>query len=368
MTRKPLLKFVKEYRDRHGKVRRYVRIRGRKLVPLRGMPGSDEYMEAYRSAIESAPAVECGVERSKPGTVASVLMSYLQSSEFVGLAEETRRSRRRILERFGAENGDKRIAKIERRHVVALVAAKAKTPAAARNFLHAVRALLDYSVAIEIRDDNPARGVRAPRFKSTGFQTWSEEHIAAFEVKFPIGTRGRLALALLLYTGQRRSDIVRMGWQHMNGELAIRVRQQKRGADAPELTIPIHRELHRVLRATPRSDLTFLTTAAGKPFTPAGFTNWFRDRCIEAGLPKGLSAHGLRKATCRRLAEAGCSANVIASISGHASLSEIRKYTEAAERAKMARIGIEAISERRKRRRGTKVEQNSVSPKCLTKK
>jgi integrase len=94
-----------------------------------------------------------------------------------------------------------------------------------------------------------------------------------------------------------------------------------------------------------QTNLTFLTTRGGSPFTPAGFTNWFREVCDEAGLPKGTSAHGLRKAACRRLAEAGCSANVIAAISGHRSLSEVQRYTAAADQLRMAREGMEAMRE-----------------------
>jgi integrase len=69
-----------------------------------------------------------------------------------------------------------------------------------------------------------------------------------------------------------------------------------------------------------------------------------RDRCNEAGLPEHCAAHGLRKAACRRLAEAGCSANVIASISGHTTLTEVARYTKAADQERMAREGMAAIA------------------------
>ena len=126
-----------------------------------------------------------------------------------------------------------------------------------------------------------------------------------------------------------------MGRQHLrNG--AISVRQQKTGAS---LEIPIHQELQKVLDATPGEHLTFLVTEFGKPFTSAGFGNWFRERCDEAGL-KSCSAHGLRKAACRRLAEAVCTAHQIAAISGHASLREVERYTKAADQARLAKDAI----------------------------
>jgi len=131
----------------------------------------------------------------------------------------------------------------------------------------------------------------------------------------------------------RRSDVIGMGRQHVcNG--AIAVRQQKTGT---MLSIPVHPKLHEALAAVPEKQLTFLVTDKGKPFTFAGFGNWFRDRCIEAELPKECSAHGLRKAACRRLAEAGCTAHQIAAISGHLSLREVERYTKAADQAELAR-------------------------------
>ena len=98
-------------------------------------------------------------------------------------------------------------------------------------------------------------------------------------------------------------------------------------------------DLQRLLDATPCKHLSFLTTAYGKPFTAAGFGGWFRDRCDEADLPKECAAHGLRKAACRRLAEAGCSASQIMAISGHKTLREVQRYIEAAERTRLARSG-----------------------------
>ena len=138
-----------------------------------------------------------------------------------------------------------------------------------------------------------------------------ESQISQFEAHYPIGSKARLAFALLLYTAQRRSDVVRMGRKHVRGDV-VDVRQQKTGKLMP---IPLHAELARIIAATLTAITpTFLMTAYGKPFTAAGFGGWFRERCDEAGLPKECTGHGLRKAACRRLAEAGCS-NVIAAIS-----------------------------------------------------
>jgi integrase len=162
--------------------------------------------------------------------------------------------------------------------------------------------------------------------------------VAQFEATYPIGSRARLALGLLLFTGQRRSDVVRMGRQHVKGRV-LKVTQQKTGTDLEITLLP---ELQEILAAHPADNMTFLTTKDGKPFTPGGFSHWFRLICREAGLP-GLSAHGLRKAMCRRLAEAECSPNQIASISGHATLQEVARYTKAADQKRMAESAMDRI-------------------------
>jgi integrase len=140
---------------------------------------------------------------------------------------------------------------------------------------------------------------------------------------------------MLLYTGQRRSDVVRMGRQHVK-DGAIEVRQVKTKA---RLLIPLHAELAMLVRGE-TDRLTFLVTQAGVPFTANGFYNHFTAWAQEAGLPAGLSPHGLRKAAARRLAEAGCTAHQIASVTGHKTLSEVQRYTVAAEQADLAKAAM----------------------------
>src|SRR5262249_1183057 len=276
-------------------------------MALPGLPYSPEFMAAYETAMHGARG-ELGISRSQPGTVAAAVAGYFASTAFADLAETTRRSRRRILERFRLEHGDKGIATLGRTAVLRLLATK--TAGAGLNFLVALRALMRHAVLGGLRADDPTAGVRAPKFRSAGFYTWTEDDIAAFEAGHPIGSRARLALTLLLYTAQRRADVIRMGRQHVRDGL-IHVRQSKTGAT---LGIPLHPALPTVLKATPVGHLTFLTTRGGRPFHPDAFTHWFKRKCREAGLPAQASVHGLRKAACRRLAELGCSANVIAAI------------------------------------------------------
>ena len=188
---------------------------------------------------------------------------------------------------------------------------------------------MTFAVAEGFFVDHPTAGLKLPKVKSDGVHTWMEDEIEQFERHYPTGTKEHLALALLLCTAQRVGDVVRMGRQHVR-DGAIAVRQEKTRA---QLSIPIVESLRRELGF---GNLTFLVTEGGKPFTPGGFGDWFKRRCREAGLPH-CSAHGLRKAACRRLAEAGCTAHEIAALSGHASLKEVERYTRAADQGWLAR-------------------------------
>ena len=328
MSRPP--KFVHGYIDRHGKPRFYLRRAGFKQIPLPGLPWSPEFMASYEQALAVQP-VQAGGARVKPGTLHALAVSYFASPAFRTKKAGTQHAYRYIIDRLCLEHGDKRPALLRREHVVKLIAAHAEKPSMAYAVRRSLRALMQHAVEIGMRADDPTLGVRAIPIKTDGYHSWTEAEIAQFEARHPIGSRARLAFALLLYTGQRRSDVVPMGRQHVtDGQIVVR--QQKTGRT---VWIPIHETLASIIAETPTSNLTFVVTEHGKPYTTGSFGGWFRDQCRMAGLD-GCSAHGLRKAAARRLAEAGCSAHEIASITGHASLREIARYTEAADRRKLA--------------------------------
>jgi integrase len=322
--------------DRHGK--RRVRFRkGGFTTYLTGIPWSEDFMRQYAAALAGvkAQAGNIGVERTKPGSFNALCVSYYRSPEFRGLKPSTQTMRRNIIERFRDEHGDKPIARLGRAHIKDIIGAKASTPEAANNLLKVLRVLLGYAVSLEMIPNNPAISVQRYKSEGEGFHTWTEDEIARFQAKHPSGTKAGLALALLLHTAQRRGDVVRMGWQHVRGDL-IAVRQEK--TDTP-LLIPMHPELARALRSVSRTNLTFLMTEFGKPFTAPGFGNWFREQCNLAHLPQ-CSAHGLRKAAATRLANAGCSTNQIMAITGHKSLSQVAPYVRAADQQRLARQAL----------------------------
>ncbi|MDI6026102.1 tyrosine-type recombinase/integrase [Corticibacterium sp. UT-5YL-CI-8] len=331
LLRKPP-KYCQGFEDRHGTIRWYYRRKGFPLSPLPGLPWTPEFMAAYEKAAEGEK-IEIGKAKSAPGSVSTLIASFYKTSGFVSLSDSTKTTYRGILERFREEHGTKRVSHLQAQHVRKIIDEKTATPAAANNLLRMIHLLLAHAVDMGWRRDDPTRDVKKVKHKTAGFATWDEQHISQFKAFHGQGTRAHLALGLLLYTAQRRSDVVRMGRQHVRDE-CLSIVQQKTGQ---LVEIPLHPEFQTLLAALPLKNMTFLTTAQGKPFSPAGFTNWFRDMVRESGLPDKLSPHGLRKAACRRLAEAKCSPHQIMAISGHKSLDEVTRYTVAANRRELAK-------------------------------
>jgi integrase len=329
---------------------------------LAGTPWSEDFMRQYAAALDgvTAQASNIGAERTVAGSVNAVVTAYLDcspksTSPFKKAKPETQRTRRNIIENFRTAHGDKplyrtghngeRVMLLKREHMQRIVNEKATTPFAQRNFLNAVRAMFQWAMLEGRIPDNPTLGVTREKVKTRGYPTWSEVEIERFEATHAIGTKARLAFALLLYTGQRRGDVVKLGPQHVHGDVLIFDQSKTEGGEQSHLEIPLHPKLRAIIDATPTVGVkTFLVTHFGKPYTAPGFGNWFRELCDAAGCPD-VSAHGLRKATARRLAEIGCTEHQIAAITGHASLSEVQRYTKAADRKRMAREAMAKLVE-----------------------
>jgi enterobacteria phage integrase len=327
------LKYVHAFRDRAGRMRYYFRRLG-KRTPLPGLPGSDEFMRAYATLLSAPSKVVPQRPVAAPKTFAALAIRYYSSPQYLALSATSRNNYRRVIDGFLEEHGHRRVDQMKREHVDAVIGKLANKPGAGIVLLKRLRTLVRYAMALGWTDRDPTAGVKG--YKSKEVHTWTEREIEIFEARWHEGTRERLAFALLLYTGQRGSDVHRMTWADIV-QGTIRVAQQKTAA---KLTIPIHDTLGRILKIANRDQSTILVTAYGQPFSVKGFGNMVSTAIHEAGLPGRCKPHGLRKAAARRLAEAGCSASEIAAITGHKTLAEVERYTRAADQVRLARQAI----------------------------
>jgi integrase len=329
------LRYVQSFTSAGG-VYHYFRKRGSPRIPLPGLPGSSEFMEAYQTALAAAPDAIGRALRSAPGSISAALSEYYQSGTFRGLTGGTPQKRLAILERFREQYGHKPLASLPKEFVAALL--DGMPPHAARNWLKAVRHFVRWAESRKLMRTDPTLGIRLRTPRSQGHHSWSENEIATFEAHHPVGSNARLAFALALYTAQRRSDVIKIGRQHIrDGVLTLRQQKTK-----TLLAIPVHPELAAIIDATPNiGQLTLLTTRFGKSYAGNGFSTQFRSWCDAAGLPQHCVFHGLRKAALTRLADLGCTVHEIAAISGHKSLKDVQHYTAAADQARLARAAME---------------------------
>jgi integrase len=351
-----------EDRDRHGNIRIYYRAKGRPKVRLRGTPWTPEFMAAYEATKGAiGPTTTKGI---MSGTWRWLCIRYFsECAEYKRLDARTQHVRRQILETTFDEPiapasskffRDFPLSRMTADAVEVLRNRKIETPESANARIKAMRQVFKFGVKKKLAPSNPARDVEYFRSSSPGFHTWTPEEVLQFEERHPVGSKARLALALMLFTGQRRSDIIRFGKQHAKGGKLTFTQHKGRNRKPKRLTLPILPALQRIINNTTCGDLTFLVNDWGRPFTDAGFGNWFRDRCVEAGVPG--RAHGLRKAGATIAANNGATSRQLMAIFGWDTLKEAERYTRGADQLRLAEAAMHMLET---------PEQNGIEP-CPT--
>lgn len=324
------LRHINRYRDRHGRVRYYFRRPGGKNIPLPGDLTSPAFLAAYQAASKEAPA-PIGEVRNAPGSVAQTVSLYLGSAAFVNLAPDTRRGRKNELERFRRDKGEKPIARLERRHLERYIVGK--SPGSARNCLKALTPFLDWCSREGFVQKNVAAVIKRPPGSRDGYKTWTEDLIAQYRSRHPVGSKARRALELLINVGAARADAAMLGRQHVKGGLLV----YRRHKTSVPIEIPVLSGLQAVIDEVAGSDaLAFVATEHGTPYTKESFGNLFFDWCKEANIPKGYSAHGIRKYAATAHANNGATAHQLMAWFGWLSIREAERYTRTAERRRLA--------------------------------
>jgi integrase len=344
------LPYLSEEVDRHGNVRLYVRkkLNGKyKRVRLRQLPGSRTFMADYNAAVDRliAGTGPTTPAQSHVGTLGWLANEYHQTHEFKRNDPRQQRVRELVMRSILDEPTkpgskfkfvDCPISEFTADHVRLLRNRKQTTPAAANRRVAELRKMLAW--AVEERGQwvkrNIVTDVKGLKREVKGFIAWTDEEVAKFEAKWPIGSMPRLALSLMLFTGVRRSDAVLLG-PPMVEDGSITFTPQKTRRQNKVLTLPILDVLQDVLDKTPHGLKTWLVHSGGEAFTANGFGNWFRDRCNEAKLPK-CTAHGLRKVAAETAAENGATEKQMMDIFGWTKADLAAYYARKANQKKIA--------------------------------
>jgi integrase len=333
---------------RHGKVAWYVCTgRGAPWVRIHGVYGSPEFMAEYHAAVaHMPPKARCAAS----GTLRALIDAYRQSAPWAALAPETRRQREALFVQIIAKAGDEPAEALTSATIRRSMDARRETPEQANHLLKVLRALFAWAVP-DFVPVNPTTGIKLIRTKSAGHAPWTAADVEAFRARWPIGTRERLAFDVLLYTGLRRGDAVRLGRQHVKDGIAM-IRTEKTGA---EVTLPMVPPLIESIEACGVPALTFIHRPDGGPYNKAAFGNWFRGICDAAGI-RGKAAHGLRKADATATAEGGASERELMARYGWASSKEASRYTASRDKKRLA---IEAAKARMRDETGTAMQAPS---------
>ena len=337
------LKHVKTITKANGRQFTYLAVPGHKLIRLPDGPkNSPEFLDAYAAALRASQADKKG-RPVATGSIAAALISYQRSGEFSSMAETTRQQRRGHLSKIADTWGAARLADLRPAHIEADIAKLDPHPA--NNRLKAWRSFLAWAKKARLIAQNPAAEIgKAATAKSDGFKPWTAEDINAFREHWPLATSQRLAFELIFWTAARASDAVRIGPGMITKDGWLTFRQRKTNG---EVSVPFNRTLpafasemktdldllKQAMVLAPRH-MTWLVTVHGKARSDKAFSSWFAEAAAAAGV-EGKSAHGLRKARAMALAEAGATAHQIAAWTGHESLSEVQRYSKAADRKRI---------------------------------
>jgi len=334
-----LPKYTQAFPDRHGKQRLYFRRPGYPRTALPGPLFSEAFWIAYHKALEGRPEKpSAGEVKTIKGSINDLIARYYASEDFKDCRPATQRNYKSVLEPFRKEYGDGPVAQIRAKDINAILdKEKARSSSSAKNLRKRLVKLFKVAVELDFIERSPMADLKSVKHKMVGFEYWEEDEIAKYREHWKIGTIQRLEFEVLLNTGLRVSDAVRLGPQHFKEGAHIIVTQKTERL----VNIPMHPDLLPVLEAIPDKQLTYLATRqGGRARSSQGLTNDIINAAKAAGLPPHRSAHGLRKAICVRLAEAGCDPYEIMAITGHQSLTEVQTYIAGVNKKKLAKSGM----------------------------
>ena len=333
---RPRLPYLMREVTRHGAVIWYVRRKRGKRVRIRAEYGSDEFFTEYQKAL----TVEQPKARSrlKAGTLAWLWERYMDSLAWGQLSTATQRQRKNVMARIMAAAPDALLAEMTEDVVRDGIDRRRDRLGAARHFLETLRGMFKWAVEAGLVAEDPTAKIKTPRDrKSTGFHVWTEEECQQYEARWPRGTWQRLAFDVLLYTGLRRGDVVKVGKQHIKDGLIV-IKTEKTGEMA---YIPILPQLTEALAEGPTGDLTFIVGFEGGNLTKESFGNMFKKACKAAGVPG--SAHGLRKAMTNRVAHMLTEAELEALFAWERGSRVTSLYTNKVVRERLARSAAQKL-------------------------
>ncbi len=353
------LPYVEKNKSRHGTMRYYLRVDGKRICRLPDDINSEEFARKYweeRNKLTVAPLTD--VENPglttivKPYSFRWLCVQYQTSNAFLRLDSTTQAKRRGVIEGMMLEplsENDTRpfadipLSKMTVSHIEVLKTRKRDTPFAADERLKALRQVFDTKKDGKQIVPNIAKGVEAYRVHTDGHATATADELAKFLEHHGPQSKAALYLSISMYTGFRVSDLAVLGPQHRkNDEFRLRL-FKNRNRTPVDIIIPLHPILKAVLDQHEVSGLVYLQTEFGKPFSVKGLGNRISDWFRQAGLPH-LTSHSVRKGLATDQAHNEATDNMLEAMFGWKDAKTSKIYTRNAERARLARAAVAKIN------------------------
>lgn len=324
-----------------GKTYLSFRIGKGKRIRLPDDPTSQEFRDAYAAAM-AGDAVKPEPKRDEPGTIGALIASYKASGAFTGLGNGSKPGYMSRLEQIRIDHGHRAVAGLNKDRIETFILDPlADRPGAALDTLKKLRLLFKHAMSKGWLKHDPSTGIKRPKVGE--IRAWTDAELAAYERRWPIGSKQRTAYALMLNMGTARIDTHLLTWHQVDDGACYR--RHKTGV---AVDMAVSEDLEQALAATPRKHVCVLVTEWGKPFTVDGFSGFMRDAIKAAGIDDlTCRPHGLRKTLGRLLADAGCSAHDIMAALGHKTLAEAERYTREADRKRGGKRAVVALNEHR---------------------
>ncbi len=371
--------------SQRGQLRYYVQLRNKlPKIRIKAAYGSSEFDAEVDAAIASQIAlygqesdyVNAQKQRNdpcparptsppKPGTLRWYWHGYRQSDHWLGdlsvghagLAETTRLQRTGLIESLLIENGEKPFAVLTRNVIKAEM--KARTPSQAGNLLSALRGLMRWMIdeGHLDEDDDPTIGLRSGKARASresgGFLPWTEEDMARYRAKWPLGSEARLMFDILHYTFLRLGDAHRFGPPHLRQivrKMAVQITTEKSRGNTM-VTVPVHPEFAESLRAARAAGIIGADVFTGKrlkgrvlPMNKKAWAMKFKKYAVLAGVNEAKkSCHGVRKARAEVAAYAECTESQMMAMFGWTDPKMPAHYIAQANREKLGISGMDKV-------------------------
>ncbi len=292
----------------------YVRIKG-KYFPITATEGSPEFDRQYWDILNGKKVV------AKTSWNA-LIASYRASDRWTSLKTRTRSDYEKVLSYLGEKIGEVDTARLTRLDVLKAMDANRHRTRFANYIPQVMSVLIEHSIDLGWRKDNPAKGVRrltTPENRKQPHRPWPDWAVEKWRAE--AGPVPRLIFEIGVGSVQRPSDWTRFKWNDYDGS-GLKVLQGKTGKG---LYLPCTAHLKTALDSAPKVGLTILSLQNGSPMSYRRMAEIMRGQRVRLGM-QDFDLHALRYRGVMELAWAGCDDDEIASYSGHSSKDMIRQY------------------------------------------